>query len=347
MNPLRPPFDVCCGCGETRRGTTGPCRHCGEPEIAVTWTRSEGGPKSGAEKAVSLLTSAFVVSPALFCLGFALPELVMTALSPGGASAWLAVVALGALGHPLFRWTTRHMFTLWGKRWQFIARDGTRWGTVHALFGWYVAGDGVCLTAFTSTEAGRTPLSSLDALGAGAGAVASYLSKLRSGREQGALRAFDALMLATMAGLAARGTATISRARQLRWRKEWLRKPCSEKPELTFTIERCREGEDGGEVERKLLTALQAAEERLQPPLVDQDQPQSYREPALLPQRIVRLRLDAELLEPAFAAASSVLEGPAVGGAPIAVAAAIHDFGTRDPERMTYLCGLFATHQAP
>ena len=80
-------------------------------------------------------------------------------------------------------------------------------------------------------------------------------------------------MLATMAGLAARGTATISRARQLRWRKEWLRKPCSEKPELAFTIERCREGEDGGEVERKLLTALQEAEERLQPPLVGQDQP--------------------------------------------------------------------------
>ncbi|EYF08620.1 hypothetical protein [Chondromyces apiculatus] len=310
----------------------------------MTWTRAEGGPSSRGEAALGFLTSAFVVSPVLFCLGFALPELLGAALSPGGTAAWIAVFALATLGYPLFRWTTRQLAGIWGTRWMYMARDGSRWGTIHTLFGWYTAGEGVCLTGFEVTAAGRTPLSSVDALGADVSAVASALADLQSGREPRALGAFDALMLATLAGLTARGTATISRARELRWHKEWLRKPRRDAPQRTFTIERSHNQDDGGDVERCILSALQAAEERLIPE-DDEEQPQSYRNPARATRHVVRLRLDGELLAPAFATASDAMTIPANGGAPIAVAVAINDFGQRDPERMAYLCGLLATHQ--
>lgn len=311
--------------------------------IDATWTRGQDGPDSRVEAGLSVLTSAFLVSPIAFCLLFALPDLAEAALGPDASSFWIPLAALIALTPALGRWTLRNLFELWGTRWTFVSHDGTRWGTVQTLFGWYGAGKGVCLTGFQPTEAGRTPLSSADALGAGTWAVASCLSRLRAGRSQRAIGSFEALMLAAIVGLTSRGSATISRARELRWQKDWLARPRRSAAEQAFTIERTREMEDGGEVERRILNALQVAEERLATPL--QEPPPSYRVPAP-PRRTVRLRLDGELLGPAFATAFASLGTPAVGGAPVAVAAAIDDFGLRDPERMAYLCGLLAAHRA-
>jgi hypothetical protein len=254
----------------------------------------------------------------------------------------------------LARWTIRQLFELGGTRWTYRTRDATRWGSVCELFGWYGAGEGVCLTGFQPTAAGQTPLTSADAQGAGAWIVAACLSRLhgpgrgvasavRGGAGWGGYTSFDALMLAAFAGLAARGTATISKAVELRWRKDWLSGARRTAPEETFTIERGRPLEDGGEVERRILGALQEVEDRLaSPPREEPDG--GYREAAAR-RSAVRLRLDGDLLAPAFNSAAAALETPAVGGAPVAVAAAIDDFARRDPERMAYLRGLLAAHQ--
>ncbi|HSN97140.1 MAG TPA: hypothetical protein VLS89_02545 [Candidatus Nanopelagicales bacterium] len=311
--------------------------------IEAAWTRYEGGPGSAVEAGLSVLTSAFLLSPVAFCLLVAIPELALAAAVGHGGGVWMALFAFLAFTPTLCRWTVRQLFELWGERWRFVARDGSRWGEVYTLFGWYGAGAGVCLSGFEATEAGRTPLTSTDALRAGPFAVASSLARIRGGRSQRAVGSFEALMLATIAGLTARGGATISRARETRWRKDWLRQARQAAPELTFTLERRRDLPEDGELERRILGALQAAEDRLAGPVVE-EQVESYRRPASTARR-VRLRLDGELLGPAFAAAFAALGEPAPGGAPVAVAAAIDDFGTRDPERMTYLCGLLAAHR--
>jgi hypothetical protein len=307
------------------------------------WTRCQQGPASPVETFLSTLTTAFLITPLAFCALVALPHLGREALSPGAAGPRLGLAGLVVAVPALARWTIRRLFELWGTRWSYRTRDATRWGSVSTLFGWYGAGEGVCLTGFQPTEAGRTPLTSTDALGAGAWIVAACLSRLRGGATPGRFSSFEALMLAALAGLAARGNATISRARELRWRKDWLRGTLRAAPEDTFTIERSREIEDGGEVERRILSALQEIEDLLASPPRDATEG-SYREAAAR-RPAVRVRLDGDLLAPAFDSAAAALDVPAVGGAPVAVAAAIDDFARRDPERMAYLHGLLAAHR--
>lgn len=294
------------------------------------------------ETGLSALATVFLLAPAAFYL-IAVPQLVEASLAQRHAGTWVALGLLFAASPFIARWTLRHLFELWGARWSYVAADGTRWGQVNALFGRVVAGEGVCLTGFRPTEAGRTPLSSTDAIGAGALSVSANLSRLRGRLGRSAHTPFDALMLAALVGLTARGSATISRARMLRWRKDWLRRTERAAPEETFTLERGRALEDGGEVERRILGALQAAEDRLAPAPPEAAQP-GYRASAAR-SRAVRLPLDADLLGPAFATAAAALGTPACGGAPVAIAAAIDDFARRDPQRMAYLCGLIAAHR--
>lgn len=290
-----------------------------------------------------MLASVFLLAPVTFYFVLAVPQLTYETLRGGAALLWIALALLLAAGPRLVRWTLRHLFELWGTHWTYYAGDGTRWGQVSTLFGHVVAGEGVCLTDIQPTEAGRTELTSTDALGAGAWIVAACLSRLRGSRGRSALTSFDALMLAALVGLTARGSATISRARELRWHKDWMRRARRAAPEDTFTIERGREVTEDGEVERCILGALQEAEDRLAPAPAEPPDV-GYRAAAARP-RAVRMRLDADLLGPAFSSAAAALTAPASGGAPIAVAAAIDDFARRDPERMAYLCGLIAAHR--
>jgi hypothetical protein len=290
---------------------------------------------SRIEASLSLVTTLF-----LFLLAAAhvllIAGLVETdVLGAGSAGERLALVALIALVPAALRWILSLLFELWGTRWTYRSIDGTRWGALSSLFGWVGAGEGVCVTSLERTAPGMTLLSSEDAIHAGLPAVAAHLSRLQGAKGKEAFAPFDALMLAAFAGLAARGSATISSGRALRWKKDWLRATRRAPPEPVFTIERARSVEDGGAVERHILDALQSLEDALAAP--PHDAPEGgYRAPTDRP-FAVRVPLEDALPPPALRSAAAALATPALGGAPIAVAVAIDDFAKRDPARLAHL----------
>lgn len=332
-----PPIHICFGCGGQRpRGDEAPCRRCGEPPLKAVWLPGDHrGPASGVEVALSVAASGLLLAPAAL-YGCLIAELTFAALREGEwAVVGAAIVALAALGPVGARWVTERLFELWGRSFTYCAVDGTRWGTVRLLFGRFGIGDGVCMTALQPTAAGATPLSSSDAINAGLPIVAAHLSRLQGATGEQAFGPFDALMLATFAGLAARGSATISRGRVLRWRRDWFRRTERAAPEAVLTIERARDDEDGGPVEGPILDTLQAMEHSLtrRPREVPV---RGYREaPVRLPP--VRMRLDDALRAPAVESAAAAAVTPGYGGAPFAVAVAIDDFARRDPDRMVHL----------
>ncbi|WP_129347889.1 hypothetical protein [Sorangium cellulosum] len=337
-----PPNDICLGCGERRRrGAAGPCARCGEPPIRAVWQRRErrgGAPR--IELFLCAITSGLLLSyTALYAL-----LLAGLAESAGGslAAAAMLVVFLSA-GLRLSRWIVRSLCELWGTTWAYRSADGARWGTVSTLFGWYGAGEGVSLRELHPTRAGSTLLSASDAIEAGLPVVAANLSRLAGAEGGRAFTPFEVLMLSAFTGLVARGEATISRATAVRWRKDWLGGARRRASHTIFTIERVGDREEGSALEREILAALQAKADGLAP-AAEPARPSCYREAAPRPPP-VRLCLDEVLRPRAIALAIEALRKLPYGGAPVAVAAALDEFGRRDPARLTHLRALLSEHR--
>ncbi len=304
----------------------------------------EGGPARAAGIALRFATSALLAS-----LGAGYVALLVHlggSLLGGHAAARVAIgaAALVAFSPAAAAWLVACFFELWGSRWTYRSVDGTRWGSFSVVRGWVGAGEGTCLTALEPTAAGSTALSSWDAIHAGLPVVARHLSRLQGATGGEAFGPLDAVVLAALAGLSARGSATISRGRALRWRRGWLGWTERSAPETAFTIERARVEQDGGPVEGGILEALQAVEESLAP-APPHEIAEGYRKAPRTPPA-VRVLLDDALRAPAIQRAAAALAAPAFGGAPFAVAVAIDDFARRDPDRLRHLRRLLAQRGA-
>ncbi|WP_437960800.1 hypothetical protein WME76_14900 [Sorangium sp. So ce119] len=336
-----PPNDICLGCGKRRRcGAADPCARCGAPPHRAVWRRSE---QHGASPKIELFLSA--ITSCLLLAYTALYMLLLTGLagsadgSLAGAALFAAILALSV---KLSRWIVRSLFELWGTTWAYCSADGARWGTVSTLFGWYGAGEGVCLEEFEPTSAGSTLFCSSDAIEAGLPVVAANLSRIAGARGGDAFSPFEVLMLSAFTGLVARGEATISRATAVRWRKDWLGVARRGAPHTVFTIERASDREEGSALEREILSALQAKADGLAP-IAEPARPGGYRDAARRPPP-VRLRIEEVLRPRALALAARALRKEPRGGAPVAVAAALDEFGKRDPARLSHLRTLLAEH---
>ncbi|WP_437603435.1 hypothetical protein [Sorangium sp. So ce590] len=276
----------------------------------------------------------------------ALYLLLLTGLAESADSSLVSAtlfVAILAVGMKLSRWIVRSLFELWGTTWSYCSADGARRGTVSTLFGWYGAGEGVSLTEFRPTSAGSTLFCSADAIDAGLPAVAANLSRIAGAQGRDAFSPFEVLMLSAFTGLVARGEATISRATAVRWRKDWLRGARRGAPHAIFTIERSGDREEGSAIERELLSAMQAKADGLAS-VLEPARPGGYRDAAWRPPP-VRLCIDEVLRPRALALAARALRKEPRGGAPVAVAAALDEFGKRDPARMSHLRVLLAEHR--
>ncbi|WP_437581073.1 hypothetical protein [Sorangium sp. So ce887] len=276
----------------------------------------------------------------------ALYLLLLTGLAESADSSLASAtlfVAILAVGMKLSRWIVRSLFDLWGTTWSYCSADGARWGTVSTLFGWYGAGEGVSLTEFRPTSAGSTLFCSSDAIDAGLPVVAANLSRIAGAQGRDAFSPFEVLMLSAFTGLVARGEATISRATAVRWRKDWLGGARRGAPHAIFTIERSSDREEGSAIERELLSAMQAKADGLAS-VVEPARPGAYRDAAWRPPP-VRLCIDEVLRPRALALAARALRKEPRGGAPVAVAAALDEFGKRDPARMSHLRVLLAEHR--
>ncbi|WP_437682855.1 hypothetical protein [Sorangium sp. So ce131] len=337
-----PPNDICLSCGGRRRGgAAAPCARCGEPPLHAVWRRAEQrGASPRVELFLSAITSGLLLAyAALYVL--LLAGLAGSADSSLGSAALLAVIL--ALSARLSRWIVRSLFELWGTTWAYCTADGARWGTVSTLFGWYGAGEGMCLTDVQPTTAGSTLLCSSDAIGAGLRTVAANLSHLTGQKGSDAFSPFEALMLTAFSGLVARGEATISRATAVRWRRDWLGGARRGASRTVLTIERVGDREEGGAIEREILAALQAKADGLASG-VEPAPPGGYRDAAFRPPP-VRLRIEEVLHPRTIALAVKALRNEPLGGAPVAVAAALDEFGKRDPARLTQLRVLLAEHR--
>ncbi|WP_437785936.1 hypothetical protein [Sorangium sp. So ce1097] len=337
-----PPNDICLGCGKRRRcGAADPCSRCGAPPHRAAWRLAE---RRGASPKIELFLSA--ITSGLLLAYAALYALLLTGLAESADSSLAAAAlfaAIVALGVKLARWIVRSLFELWGTTWAYCSADGARWGTVSVLFGWYGAGEGVCLDAFEPTSAGSTLFCSADAIEAGLPVVAANLSRIAGATGGDAFSPFEVLMLSAFTGLVARGEATISRATGVRWRKDWLGAARRGAPHTVFTIERAGDGEEGSALEREILAALQARADGLAP-LAEPAPPGGYRDAAWRPPP-VRLRIEEVLRPRALALAARALRKEPRGGAPVAVAAALDEFGKRDPARLSHLRTLLAEHR--
>ncbi|WP_437820295.1 hypothetical protein [Sorangium sp. So ce1078] len=337
-----PPNDICLGCGKRRRcGAADPCARCGEPPHRAAWRRSE---QHGASPRIELFLSA--ITSALLLAYTALYLLLLTGLAESADSSLASAtlfVAILAVGMKLSRWIVRSLFELWGTTWSYCSADGARWGTVSTLFGWYGAGEGVTLAEFRPTSAGSTLFCSSDAIDAGLPVVAANLSRIVGAQGRDAFSPFEVLMLSAFTGLVARGEATISRATAVRWRKDWLGGARRGAPHALFTIERSSDREEGSAIEREILSAMQAKADGLAS-VVEPDPPGGYRDAAWRPPP-VRLCIDEVLRPRALALAARALRKEPRGGAPVAVAVALDEFGKRDPARMSHLRVLLAEHR--
>ncbi|WP_437640967.1 hypothetical protein [Sorangium sp. So ce854] len=338
-----PPNDICLGCGKRRRcGAADPCSRCGAPPHRAAWrVAARRGASSKIELFLSAITSGLLLAYAsLYAL--LLMGLAESADSSLAAAALFAAIA--ALGVKLSRWIVRSLFELWGTTWAYCTADGARWGTVSVLFGWYGAGEGVCLEGFEPTSAGSTLFCSADAIEAGLPVVAANLSRIAGATGDGAFSPFEVLMLSAFTGLVARGEATISRATGVRWRKDWLGVARRGAPHTVFTIERASDREEGSALEREILAALQARADGLAPLAEPAPPPGGYRDAARRPPP-VRLRIEEVLRPRALALAARALRKEPRGGAPVAVAVALDEFGKRDPARLSHLRALLAEHR--
>ncbi|WP_231864923.1 hypothetical protein [Sorangium cellulosum] len=334
-----PPIDICLGCGTRRRcGPADPCARCGEPPHRAVWRRSE---PRGASPRIELFLSA--ITSGLLLAYTALYGLLLSGLA-GAADESLAAAALFAasvlLGARLARWIVRSLFDLWGTTWAYCSADGARRGTVRTLLGWYGAGEGVSLTGFHPTSAGSTLFCSSDAIEAGLPVVAANLSRIAGAKGGDAFSPFEVLMLSAFTGLVARGEATISRATAVRWRKGWLGAARRGAAQPVLTIERSGDREEGSAIEREILSALQAKADGLAL-LAEPSPPGGYRDAAWRPPP-ARLCIEEVLCPRALALAARALRKEPRGGAPVAVAAALDEFGKRDPARMSHLRVLLA-----